>query len=117
MNDKKLITINPSTEEVISEYKIMDREQVDEIIKKSRNEFSKWKTDSHNRSFFLHNLAEQLRKDKERLAKIATLEMGKPIKESRAELDKCAWTIDFYAYNGEIFLNQESLNSDMEKSF
>lgn len=57
-------------------------------------------------------MAEQLRKDKERLAKIATLEMGNPIKESRAELDKCAWTIDFYAYNGEIFLNQESLNSD-----
>jgi len=116
MNDKKLITINPTTEEVISEYKIMDREQVDEIIKNSRNEFSKWKTDSHNRSFFLHNLAEQLRKDKERLAKIATLEMGKPIKESRAELDKCAWAIDFYAYNGEIFLNEESLNSDAIKT-
>ncbi|MFB5599672.1 MAG: NAD-dependent succinate-semialdehyde dehydrogenase [Nitrososphaeraceae archaeon] len=116
MNEKRLVTINPATEEVIEEYENMNKGQVDEIIKKSRNEFSKWRTNSHNRTFFLHHLAEQLRKDKEKLAKIATQEMGKPIKESRAELDKCAWAIDFYAYNGEIFLNEESLNSDAIKT-
>jgi succinate-semialdehyde dehydrogenase/glutarate-semialdehyde dehydrogenase/succinyl-CoA reductase len=57
-----------------------------------------------------------LRKDKERLARIATQEMGKPIKESRSEIEKCAWAVEFYSYNGDILLNNESLNSDANKT-
>ncbi|HET9774849.1 MAG TPA: NAD-dependent succinate-semialdehyde dehydrogenase [Nitrososphaeraceae archaeon] len=116
MNDKKIVTINPATDQVLAEYDSMNKEQVVEIIKKSRNGFAQWKTDSHNRSFFLHQLSEKLQTDRERLAKIATQEMGKPIKESRAELDKCSWVMDFYAYNGKIFLHDESLNSDAIKT-
>jgi succinate-semialdehyde dehydrogenase/glutarate-semialdehyde dehydrogenase/succinyl-CoA reductase len=116
MNDKKIVTINPATEQVLAEYDSMNKEQVVEIIKKSRSGFAKWRADSHNRSFFLHQLSEKLQTDRERLAKIATQEMGKPIKESRAELDKCSWVMDFYAYNGEIFLHNESLNSDAIKT-
>jgi acyl-CoA reductase-like NAD-dependent aldehyde dehydrogenase len=41
----------------------------------------------------LYPLLSELRRNKENLAKIATLEMGKAIKESRSELEKCAWTI------------------------
>lgn len=116
MNDKKIVTINPATEQVLAEYDSVNKEQVVEIIKKSRNGFAQWRTDSHNRSFFLHQLSEKLQTHRERLAKIATQEMGKPIKESRAELDKCSWVMDFYAYNGEIFLQNESLNSDAIKT-
>ncbi len=116
MNDKKIVTINPATEQVLAEYDSMNKEQVVEIIKKSRSGFAQWRKDSHNRSFFLHQLSEKLQTDRERLAKIATQEMGKPIKESRAELDKCSWAMNFYAYNGEIFLQNESLNSDAIKT-
>jgi succinate-semialdehyde dehydrogenase/glutarate-semialdehyde dehydrogenase/succinyl-CoA reductase len=116
MHDNKVRTINPATEQVLAEYDNMNKEQVTEVIKKSRNEFVRWKSNGHNRSVFLHQLAEQIRKDKEMLARIATQEMGKPIKESRSEVDKCAWVMDFYAYNGEIYLNDESLNSDAIKT-
>ncbi|MGD1837105.1 MAG: NAD-dependent succinate-semialdehyde dehydrogenase [Nitrososphaeraceae archaeon] len=116
MDDKRIKTINPATEQILEYYDNMNKKQIDEIIKKSRDSFSKWKVNIHNRSVFLHEFAEQLRKDRERLSRIATQEMGKPIKESQAELDKCTWVMDFYAYNGEIFLNEESLNSDAIKT-
>jgi acyl-CoA reductase-like NAD-dependent aldehyde dehydrogenase len=45
-----------------------------------------------------------------------TLEMGKAIKESRSEVDKCAWTIEYFADNGEVFASEEVINTDARKS-
>ena len=45
-----------------------------------------------------------------------TKEMGKAIKEARAEVEKCAWVMDYYADNGKIFINDEVINSDARKS-
>ncbi|MDQ3909857.1 MAG: NAD-dependent succinate-semialdehyde dehydrogenase, partial [Thermoproteota archaeon] len=42
--------------------------------------------------------------------------MGKSIKESRAEIDKCAWTIEYFADNGELFAKGEVVNTDARKS-
>jgi acyl-CoA reductase-like NAD-dependent aldehyde dehydrogenase len=114
--DNTVVTINPANEQVISEYENMTNEQVTNIVSKSRSVFSEWRRDVRKRSIILLQLAEQLRKDKERLARIASQEMGKPIKESRSEIEKCAWAVEFYSYNGDILLNNESLNSDANKT-
>ena len=114
--DNTVVTINPANEQVISEYENMTNEQVTNIVSKSRSAFSEWRRDVRKRSIILLQLAEQLRKDKERLARIASQEMGKPIKESRSEIEKCAWAVEFYSYNGDILLNNESLNSDANKT-
>lgn len=114
--DNTVVTINPANEQVISEYENMTNEQVTNIVSKSRSAFSEWRRDARKRSIILLQLAEQLRKDKERLARIASQEMGKPIKESRSEIEKCAWAVEFYSYNGDILLNNESLNSDANKT-
>jgi acyl-CoA reductase-like NAD-dependent aldehyde dehydrogenase len=45
-----------------------------------------------------------------------TKEMGRPIKEARAEVEKCAWVMDYFADNGKIFTNDEVINSDARKS-
>lgn len=42
--------------------------------------------------------------------------MGKAIKESRSEVEKCAWTIEYYADHGKIFANDEVVNTDARKS-
>lgn len=42
--------------------------------------------------------------------------MGKSIKESRTEIDKCAWTIEYFADNAELFLRGEVINADERKS-
>ncbi|MDE1769609.1 MAG: NAD-dependent succinate-semialdehyde dehydrogenase [Thaumarchaeota archaeon] len=110
-------TINPATEEIIKEYPVITESELKNKITKSREAFSKWKVDPKKRSMFLHLLSEELRKNKEYLAKIATQEMGKPLKESLAEVEKCAWAMEFYGDNGEVFLNQEVINTDARKSF
>ena len=64
----------------------------------------------------LHDFAQELRKNKENLAKTATNEMGKAIKEARSEVEKCAWAIDYFADNGQILTNDEVVNTDARKS-
>ena len=114
--DNTVVTVNPANDRVIHEFENMTNEQVTKIVDKSRIAFREWKGDIRKRSMILLRLGEQLRKDKERLARIASEEMGKPIKESRSEIEKCAWAVEFYSYNGDILLNNESLNSDANKT-
>jgi len=114
--ENSVVTVNPANEQVINEHKNMSNEQVTKIVDLSRDAFREWKRDVRKRSIILLRLAEQLRKDKEHLARIASEEMGKPIKESRSEIEKCAWAVEFYSYNGDILLNNESLNSDANKT-
>ena len=110
-------TINPSTEALLAEYQNITESELKNRVKKSREGFSKWKADIKNRTTFLHLLSEELRKNKQDLANTATKEMGKPIKESLAEVEKCAWVMEFYGDNGEVFLSPEVINTDARKSF
>jgi succinate-semialdehyde dehydrogenase/glutarate-semialdehyde dehydrogenase/succinyl-CoA reductase len=94
----------------------MTKEKIHECVKKAREVFSEWKKDIHKRSDFLYAFANEFRKNKEILAKTATQEMGKAIKESRSEVDKCAWTIEYFADNGKVFASEEVVNTDARKS-
>jgi succinate-semialdehyde dehydrogenase/glutarate-semialdehyde dehydrogenase/succinyl-CoA reductase len=113
----KVKTVNPATEEVLAEYDIMSKEEVNDTVKKAKKTFEDWKKDFHKRIEFVHRLAEQLRKDRNELARVATKEMGKPLKESLSEIEKCAWVMEFYGDNGQTFINDEVLNTDARKSF
>jgi acyl-CoA reductase-like NAD-dependent aldehyde dehydrogenase len=114
--NKKLKTINPATEEVLKEHTIISKEQLKEAVKKSKNAFLEWKKNIDKRADFLYAFAKEFRKNKENLAKTCTLEMGKAIKEARSEVEKCAWTIEYYADNEKIFVNGEVVNTDARKS-
>jgi len=113
----KVKTVNPTTEEVLAEYDIMSKEEVNDTVKKAKKTFEDWKKDFHKRIEFVHRLADQLRKDRNELARIATKEMGKPLKESLSEIEKCAWVMEFYGDNGQTFIHDEVLNTDARKSF
>ena len=112
----KLVTINPTTGEILNEYENMTKENINELVGTAREAFSDWKNDIQKRAESLYAFAAELRKNKENLAKTATREMGKAIKESRSEIDKCAWTIEYYADNGKIFTSDEIVNTDARKS-
>jgi succinate-semialdehyde dehydrogenase/glutarate-semialdehyde dehydrogenase/succinyl-CoA reductase len=116
LNEGKVKTINPATEEVLNEYKIMTKEQINDKVKKARITFQDWKKDASTRTDLLHDFANQLRKDKENLARRATNEMGKAIKEARSEVEKCAWAMEYYADNGQIFSTDEVVNTDARKT-
>jgi acyl-CoA reductase-like NAD-dependent aldehyde dehydrogenase len=113
---RKIQTINPATEEVLKEYKIIDEDQINESVKRARNAFAEWKKDMDKRADHLYSFAKELRKNKENLARSATQEMGKSIRESRAEIDKCAWTIEYFADNAKLFSAGEVINTDARKS-
>jgi acyl-CoA reductase-like NAD-dependent aldehyde dehydrogenase len=116
LNERKVTTINPATEEVLNEYKIMTKEQINDKVKKARNAFQDWKKDASKRIDLLYDFANQLKKDKEKLARTATNEMGKAIKEARSEVEKCAWAIEYYADNGQILSTDEVVNTDARKT-
>ncbi|TLX92170.1 MAG: NAD-dependent succinate-semialdehyde dehydrogenase [Thaumarchaeota archaeon] len=110
-------TIDPATEQVLVEYQNINKDELQTIVKKSRIACHDWKKNIKKRADYLHIFAQELRKEKAKLARVATNEMGKPIKESISEVEKCAWAMEFYGDNGEIFLNPEVVNTDARKSY
>jgi acyl-CoA reductase-like NAD-dependent aldehyde dehydrogenase len=113
---KQLTTINPATEEVIDTYQIMTKEQISEKTRKAQNAHLDWKKDIQKRADHIHDFAQELRKSKEELARAMTKEMGRPIKDARPEVEKCAWVMDYFADNGKVFINDEVVNTDARKS-
>ncbi len=113
----QITTVNPATGEEISKFNSMDRDQVFQLVGKAKRAFPEWKKDYGKRRSYIYNLVEYLKKNKTELAKVATLEMGKPLKESIGEVEKCAWALEFYADHGDSFLADEVLNTDARKSF
>jgi len=113
---RELKTINPATEEVIDTYQIMTKEQINEKTRKAQNAFLDWNKDIHKRADHIHDFAQELRKSKEELARAMTKEMGRPIKDARPEVEKCAWVMDYFADNGKVFITDEVVNTDARKS-
>lgn len=113
----QLTTINPATGQPIQAYSQMGKDEIDRKVLAARTEFSEWKKDFGKRKALIYSLVEYLRKNKIQLAEVATKEMGKVLKESISEVEKCAWALEFYADNGGSFINEEVLNTDARKSF
>ena len=113
----QIITVNPSTGEQLQSYTPMDKSQVFELVDKAAKTYPQWAKDYERRRSYIYNLVEYLKTNKTRLAKVATAEMGKPLKESIGEVEKCAWALEFYADHGDSFLSDEVLNTDARKSF
>jgi acyl-CoA reductase-like NAD-dependent aldehyde dehydrogenase len=118
----KVRTLNPATEEILREYEIPSEEQLIKMAKKAEDAFKQeWKKieskNGNKRADYMYDFASHFRKEKEKLATIATNEMGKAIKESKSEVDKCAWAIEYFADHGDLFTTDEVINTDARKSF
>jgi len=113
-----LIAINPCTGQEVHRYPPMDDSQLNEAIEQSIDAFKRWKlTDFSTRKQLLNRVAEKMREDKERLAHLMTIEMGKPITESYGEVEKAAWCAEHYAEHGEVYLSSIDLPSDATHSY
>lgn len=113
-----LISVNPATSEVIKTYSKMSAEEIHSIIKQVNDEFIRWKeTSFETRSQLMFNAARILRKNIKDYSELMTYEMGKPIAQSRAEVEKCAWVCEYYAENAEKFLSDEIIKTEAAKSF
>ncbi|HEY7571760.1 MAG TPA: NAD-dependent succinate-semialdehyde dehydrogenase [Nitrososphaeraceae archaeon] len=117
-NNSKISTINPATEEVVGTFDVMDGAQISQIVKKSRTAFESWrKKEITERCDYIRNLVKVLRKNNDSYSSLVTQEMGKPIRQSVAEIEKCEWLCDYYAEHAESFLRDEIIPTEFRKSF
>ncbi|MGI0049837.1 MAG: aldehyde dehydrogenase family protein, partial [Nitrososphaera sp.] len=114
----KIETINPSTGKVIAAYDNESPEEVSRKVKAAREAFPKWKKlDLAERAEYMRRLGRVMRKNREEYARLVTEEMGKPVRQSLAEVEKCAWVCDYYAERAEVFLRDEIIPTEFRKSF
>ncbi len=114
----KLTTINPATEKKIKTYNSIDVKDIPKYISNSKKAFSYWgNLQVKERCNYLKKISKLLLKNKQKYAIIISLEMGKPIKESLAEVDKCSRLCEYYAENGEKFLQDEIIKTEYKKSY
>ena len=66
--------------------------------------------------YSLYDVAKELRKNKENLARTPTNEMGKALKEAKTEVDKCVLAIEYFADNGKNLNHDESFNTNVRKN-
>ncbi len=110
--------MNPATGEVIGKFDEWTVNKINTQLTKSRHAFEEWRqTDYTSRSDLLKNVAQILLKKKETYARLMSTEMGKPIQQAEAEVEKCAWVCTYYAEHGATFLKKESIATDAKKSF
>jgi succinate-semialdehyde dehydrogenase/glutarate-semialdehyde dehydrogenase len=96
----------------------MNPGEIEAIVSKADDAFDQWRRSSYPaRSLMMKRAGEILRRDKEKHARLMTDEMGKPIIQSRSEIEKCAWLCDYFAGNSEKFLEDVSIASDASKSY
>lgn len=118
MSSPTLVSVNPANDRVIKTYKAHTVQQTDKAINAAHKAFSSWKMSSwKERRALLLRIAAVLRSRKEALALLATREMGKPLVQSREEVEKCARTFEFFARETPAFLADEVIATDARKSY
>src|SRR5438876_11238009 len=113
-----IASINPTTGEKLKEFSPFDDAEIEKRLSRAESAFRKYRRTTFTyRSELLHAVSELLFQEKKRFAKIITLEMGKLLRDSVAEIEKCARGCQFYAENGERFLEDEVAQTDAAKSY
>ncbi len=111
-------SVNPATGSLLATYEIHDETKVKKALQQAHKTYNEWRLFTlKERGAVLKKIAAQLRKEKQKLAELATAEMGKPIQQSLDEVEKCARTFEFYAKEGLKFLADEKVETDARKSY
>jgi succinate-semialdehyde dehydrogenase/glutarate-semialdehyde dehydrogenase len=107
------VSINPATGKEVATYRGHTDTEVEAILGDVGLAQKKWQAAPYaERAKYFRAIAAQLRKEADEIAKTMALEMGKPIRQGLAEVEKCAGNCDFYAEHGESFLVDEKLKFD-----
>jgi succinate-semialdehyde dehydrogenase/glutarate-semialdehyde dehydrogenase len=111
-------SINPSTGSVVKEITDHTLKEVDQIIEEVHLAQIEWRQKPvKERAQFIAQLGQELLKQKEKLGKLCSEEMGKLLSESIAEVEKCALCCKYYSENAERFLADEVVKTEGSESF
>src|SRR5438034_7891602 len=113
-----IASINPATGEKLQEFSAFDDTEIEKRLNLAEKAFRKYRaTTFAERSELLEAVAELLFQETKKFAEIITLEMGKLFRDSVEEIEKCARGCQFYAENGERFLEDEAAQTDAAESY
>jgi succinate-semialdehyde dehydrogenase / glutarate-semialdehyde dehydrogenase len=113
-----ITSLNPATGEEIRRYPEMTPDEVNAAINAAHEAYRSWRERSFSqRAAPMKQAAEILRERAGEYAVLMAEEMGKPVRDGRAEAEKCAWVCDYYADNAAAFLGREDVTTDASSSF
>jgi len=113
-----IATIDPTTGETIRVYTELSPGEAALIVENADNAFHSWRRTSFDeRAALMRQAASILRAGADEYARLMAEEMGKPVRDGRAEAEKCAWVCDYYAENAGRFLAPEYVETDAQESF
>jgi succinate-semialdehyde dehydrogenase/glutarate-semialdehyde dehydrogenase len=104
-------TVNPNDNKLVKSFEEMTDKAVNAAVTKAEKAFTNWrKTTYKQRAALLNQVAQLMRREKNHLAELITLEMGKLISQAEGEIDLSADIIEYYANNGAQFLADKPLD-------
>ena len=111
-------SVNPATGEILETFAETSPPELQRILAAAHAAFAEWRhTPFGTRARVMRTAAEVLRARKAESARTMALEMGKPIGQGEAEIDKCAWACDFYAEHAEAMLAEQPRQTDASRSY
>lgn len=113
-----IATINPATGETLQTFESLTQAQLEEKLERAANTFRGYRyTSFAERQKLMLRAAEILESDKSRLARLMTIEMGKPIKGAGQEIEKCAMVCRYYADTAKRHLADQLVETNAGKSY
>ncbi len=110
--------VNPATGEQVRTYEEMSPDEVREVVAAAHEAHLAWRRAPFSERAELMSAAAGLLRDRsDEYARLMAIEMGKPVREGRAEAEKCAWVCEYYAENAESFLAEEPVETAANESF
>ena len=111
-------SINPATGEILESFKETSGQELDRILTGAHAAFLQWReVPFARRAQRMREAAQTLRTRRAEYARTMTLEMGKPIVQGEAEVDKCAWVCEYYADHAEAFLAEQPRETEASRSY
>ncbi|MFD0052226.1 NADP-dependent succinic semialdehyde dehydrogenase [Streptomyces sp. NPDC127168] len=113
-----IATVNPANGETLRTYEAMGEEEIERRIQLAEATFRTYRTTAlDERARLMHRAADLLEADQEEIGKVITTEMGKPVKQARAEAAKCAKAMRWYAdHAASLLADEEPAESDVKDS-
>ncbi|MER6225754.1 NADP-dependent succinic semialdehyde dehydrogenase [Streptomyces sp900105755] len=113
-----IATVNPANGEMLETFEPMDEDELERRLELAEATFRTYRTSTFaERARLLHRAADLLDADQKDIARTMTTEMGKPVKQARAEAAKCAKAMHWYADHAEELLaDEEPAESDVKDS-
>ncbi|MFC7814215.1 NADP-dependent succinic semialdehyde dehydrogenase [Streptomyces sp. NPDC057367] len=113
-----IATVNPANGETLRTYEAMGEEEIERRLQLAEATFRTYRTTAFDeRARLMHRAADLLEADQDEIGKVITTEMGKPVKQARAEAAKCAKAMRWYAdHAAELLADEEPAASDVKDS-